>query len=283
MISAIVTAFVSFASTNIDDIFVLMVFFSQIGGQMKKRHIIIGQYLGIATLLFVSILGSVGLNLIPQKYTGLLGIVPILLGIKEWLKYRKEKKTAVNSINESVSNVQSETVPDVMEDTPIIVNPDKEVVKTGKMIETEAKKLTAEGENYISESSIATNLNNDIKQAQALKKGKIKAVLTKLIHPAVLNVSLVTIANGADNIGVYIPLFMKLTIPELIMTIVIFILLIAVWCFIGERLTNLPGIKYSIQKYKNIIVPVVFILIGAFILVESDFVILLFEKFTMLL
>lgn len=266
MISAIATAFVSFASTNIDDIFVLMVFFSQIGGQMQKRHIIIGQYLGIVILLFVSILGSAGLNLIPQEYTGLFGVVPILLGIKEWLKFRKEKKAAANSKNEAAQEVQRETVPDIIADDPIIVNPDNEVVKTENMIGAEAKKLVAEGENYISESNITTDLNGDAKQAQVTKKEKIKTVLTRLVHPAVLNVSLITIANGADNIGVYIPLFMRLNTPELIMTIVIFILLIAVWCFIGERLTKLPGIKYSIQKYKNVIVPVVFILIGVFIL-----------------
>ena len=222
MISVIITAFVSFASTNIDDIFVLMVFFSQISEQTRKHHIIMGQYLGIAILLFVSILGSAGLNLIPQQYTGGLGVIPIFLGIREWIKYKKEKKAAGNS---------------------------------------------------------TTDLDDEIKQVKVGKKEKIKSVLTKLIHPAVLNVSLVTIANGADNIGVYIPLFMKLNTLELIMTITIFILLIALWCFIGEKLISLPGIKHSIQKYKNIIVPILFILIGVFILVESDFFILLFEKF----
>ena len=99
---------------------------------------------------------------------------------------------------------------------------------------------------------------------------KIKIMLSKLIHPAIINVFLVTIANGADNIGVYIPLFTTLNSLELIVTIIIFLLLIALWCFAGERLTNIPTIKHTIQKYKNIIVPVVFIVIGIFIIVESD-------------
>jgi cadmium resistance transport/sequestration family protein len=206
MISAIVTAFISFASTNIDDIFVLMLFFSQVSDQFKKRHIIIGQYLGITTLLFISIMGSIGLNLMPQKYTGLLGIIPILLGIKEWLKYRKEikdKRDAVPSVNEAAPELQSETV-------------------------------------------------------------------SKLIPPAIIKVFLVTVANGADNIGVYIPLFTMLNFLELIATIIIFMSLVAIWCFAGERLMNIPGVKHRIQKYKNIIVPVVFIVIGIFIIVQSD-------------
>mgnify|MGYP000966779367 FL=1 len=227
MISVIITAFVSFASTNIDDIFVLMLFFSKIGNQLKKRHIIIGQYLGIMTLLLISTIGSIGLNLIPQQYTGLLGIIPILLGIKEWLKYRKDK------------------------------------------IETEVQSLTVE-EIYIPEDNVIDDLNTDIAQIQGTKNEKIKIMLSKLTHPAIISVFLVTIANRADNIGVYIPLFTTLNSYELIVTLFIFLSLTAVWCFAAERLTNIPSIKHMIQKYKNIIVPVVFIVIGIFIIVKSD-------------
>lgn len=224
MISTIITAFVSFASTNIDDIFILMLFFSQVGKQLKKSQIIIGQYLGITILLFISIMGSIGLNLIPQKYTGLLGIIPILLGIKEWVKYRKDKKD-VHSVNEAIPELLNETV---------------------------------------------TIAGTDNSQIRAVKNKNIKIILSKLIHPAILNVLLVTIANGADNIGVYIPLFTTLNSLELIVTVVIFFLLVGVWCFVGERLTNVPSIKNKIHKYKNIIVPVVFIVIGIFIIVKSN-------------
>lgn len=248
MISAVVTAFVSFASTNIDDIFVLMLFFSQAGDQLQKRHIIIGQYLGIMLLLFISILGSIGLNLIPQQYTGLLGIVPVLLGIKEWLKYRKDKKAAADPTNEIMQEVQREPAPAEVADNSIIENSYIDTSKAG------------------------------VKQAQATKKEKAGVIFRKLINPVALNVFLVTIANGADNIGVYIPLFTRLNILELITTIIIFLLLIAVWCFIGERLTNFPYMKHTIQKYKNVVVPLVFIVIGLFILIESDLFILLLEK-----
>ncbi len=266
MISVIITAFVSFASTNIDDIFVLMLFFSQVDAQLQKRHIIIGQYLGIMTLLFISILGSIGLNLIPQQYTRLLGIVPILLGIKEWLKYKKDKKDALNSKNEIVSELQSETIPTTVTDNLIIENLAINTINTENIVESEVQELSAE-ESYIIDGDVIANPHTEIKQTPATKKEKIKVALRKLIHPAVLNVFLVTIANGADNIGIYIPLFTRLNTLELITTIIIFLLLIAVWCFTGERLTNFPRIKHTIQKYKSIVVPVVFIVIGISILV----------------
>ncbi|WP_346936869.1 cadmium resistance transporter [Clostridium sp.] len=79
MISTIIIAFVSFASTNIDDIFILMLFFSQINNDMGKRHIVIGQYLGITLLTTISIIGALGISLIPSEYVGLLGLVPIYL------------------------------------------------------------------------------------------------------------------------------------------------------------------------------------------------------------
>ncbi|WP_434799507.1 cadmium resistance transporter [Terrisporobacter vanillatitrophus] len=68
MFSTIITAFISFIATNIDDIFVLMMFFSQIDSTMKTRHIVIGQYLGVGTLIGISILGSLGISVIPQEY-----------------------------------------------------------------------------------------------------------------------------------------------------------------------------------------------------------------------
>jgi len=46
----------SFAATNIDDIFVLMMFFSS--STFPVRHVIVGQYIGIALLVSISALGS---------------------------------------------------------------------------------------------------------------------------------------------------------------------------------------------------------------------------------
>ncbi|KOP70204.1 quaternary ammonium transporter [Lysinibacillus sp. FJAT-14745] len=103
MLTTIISSIVAFASTNVDDIFVMMALFSQIratkveergeavalaSGSINKRHIIIGQYLGFGSLVALSIIGALSSFLIPVPWIGLLGLVPIYLGIKGLLKLR---------------------------------------------------------------------------------------------------------------------------------------------------------------------------------------------------
>lgn len=45
-----------------------------------------------------------------------------------------------------------------------------------------------------------------------------------------LGVAGITIANGADNISLYTPVFRTNPIPDTIITIVVFLVLVAVWC-----------------------------------------------------
>lgn len=77
----VVTAFLTFAATNIDDIFILMLFFSQTNHSFRRRHIVIGQYLGFVALVLVSLLGFLGTFAIPKAWIGFLGLLPIMIGL----------------------------------------------------------------------------------------------------------------------------------------------------------------------------------------------------------
>lgn len=85
----------------------------------------------------------------------------------------------------------------------------------------------------------------------------------------ILSVIGITIANGADNIGVYIPLFTGYNSRQLIIAVLIFAALLAVWCFVGIKAASLPAIKNKLEKYKHIIVPIIFIALGVYIMVRS--------------
>lgn len=78
--STVLTGAIAFTATNIDDLFVLMLFFSQ--ASFTKAQIYLGQYLGLGGIVACSLLGFLGGLLIPQAWIGLLGLLPIFLGIR---------------------------------------------------------------------------------------------------------------------------------------------------------------------------------------------------------
>jgi cadmium resistance transport/sequestration family protein len=81
LVTAISTGFTAFTATNLDDILILMLFFSQVNALFRKRHIITGQYLGFTALVLASLPSFFGSLLLPRPCIGLLGLVPIAIGI----------------------------------------------------------------------------------------------------------------------------------------------------------------------------------------------------------
>ncbi len=94
----------AFAATNIDDIFVLMMFFSSSSPSMTfpVNQVVLGQYIGIGLLVAISALGSFISLAVPTYIIALLGIVPILIGLKKLVIFRK--KNEFNSYQQAVQN-----------------------------------------------------------------------------------------------------------------------------------------------------------------------------------
>ncbi|MBD1824339.1 cadmium resistance transporter [Cyanobacteria bacterium FACHB-DQ100] len=89
-LSTVLTGAIAFAATNIDDLFVLMLFFTQVNSSFTRAHIYLGQYLGFAGIVGCSLLGFLGGLLIPQTWIGLLGVLPICLGIRAIVSREEE-------------------------------------------------------------------------------------------------------------------------------------------------------------------------------------------------
>jgi cadmium resistance protein CadD (predicted permease) len=84
-----------------------------------------------------------------------------------------------------------------------------------------------------------------------------------------LAVAGVTVANGADNIAVYTPVFRTVGAGATTVTIVVFAAGIAVWCLAASWMGSHKRIIKLVERYGEAIVPVAFMLIGAVIVIES--------------
>lgn len=107
IITTIVEGIVAFTVTNIDDIVILMLFFSQLNNQFRRRHIFVGQYLGFFAIIIASLPGFFGSLIIPRAWIGLLGILPIAIGIKQLLHQEIENpeiQTVTTSLKASSDN-----------------------------------------------------------------------------------------------------------------------------------------------------------------------------------
>lgn len=93
--------------------------------------------------------------------------------------------------------------------------------------------------------------------------------LTRLLSPQVYGVAAITIANGSDNISVYLPLFANSTLQGVIITVMTFLLLVAVWCLIAYKLTNISAISNLLTSYGHTLVPCVLIGLGVYIVQEN--------------
>ena len=177
----------SFAATNIDDLFVLALFFAQIGtGGLRRRHVVIGQYLGFSGLVAVSLVGFVARRIFPEVWIGLLGLMPMAIGVR--------------------------------------------------------KALVA-GHAMVGRPPQSAN------------------------H-AITSVAAVTVANGGDNIGIYMPLFASSGTGRLGVILAVFYALIGVWCVIGLYVGRRPVVARALERYGHILVPIVLIALGIYILWE---------------
>ena len=83
MVQTIITAAILYIATAVDLLVILLIFFARAKTRKEYRDIYIGQYLGSIILILVSLFLAFVLNYVPEKWIlGLLGLIPIYLGIK---------------------------------------------------------------------------------------------------------------------------------------------------------------------------------------------------------
>jgi len=180
-----------FVVTNVDDFVLLTTLFVSVGrGGPTNRQIVSGQYLGMALLVTVSIAVAAGLAAVPSRWIGVLGVVPIALGVRAVFLVRRSE-------------------------------PDDERVA---------------------------------------------------VVAGVLGVATLTIAYGADNVSVYIPLFRQAGPGATTTYVVVFAVLVGVWCVAARALAHRGPLVVLVDRVGHWLVPLLYIAIGVRIIVVSGLI-----------
>jgi cadmium resistance protein CadD (predicted permease) len=194
-----ITGVMSFVATNLDDMILLMLFFSQVNRDFRSPQIIVGQYLGFTLILILSSIGLLFGFFVSQQWLGLLGFVPLIIGLQQ---------------------------------------------------------LFDRGENEIQEVTL------DLTPAEG------RSLFFRL-PPRTYHVAAVTVANGGDNIGIYVSIFANNPPLNVSILVGIFYLMVGLWCALAYYLTTHPQIAKLLADYGDKITPWIYIALGIYLLVES--------------
>lgn len=83
LVGTAAAAVAAFVATNLDDVVVLTALFALAGGggPLRVRHVVAGQAAGLGALVVAAWIVAAGFVLVPEDLVGLLGLVPLALGI----------------------------------------------------------------------------------------------------------------------------------------------------------------------------------------------------------
>jgi cadmium resistance protein CadD (predicted permease) len=177
-----------FATTNVDDLFLLVGFFSD--RNLAPWQVVVGQIAGVGVLIAISLSAALAALALSPSYVGLLGFAPIILG---------------------------------------------------------ALKIQALVVDGLAADSLAE------------RRGQ-------LTNGGAPGVALVTIASGADNIGVYTPFLAAQTPTQIAIVVFVFVALTVVWCFAARWLVSHRAIGMFLRGAAPVVLPGVLIVLGVSIL-----------------
>jgi len=266
----VVKAIIAFVSVNLDELIVLIVFFSRTldkDSTYTSLQVVTGQLIGFTLIFAVSILGISLDVFFPAKYVALIGIIPLLIGCQQlykvfryWYgKYRNSKRDYLNieeivtielQLNESMTILSTENL-----------NYQPQISQQN-LAEMEKGGAKCSGTNDSSDDD-----GNNEKGGLILKT--IESIGKHCLHPNILLITVTIVADGAEEIGVFLPLFAATTSTGVVVTVITFYVLILLQCFLAYQIVKCSYIGKYISRYSKNIVPFVLIGLGLYVLSGS--------------
>ncbi|OJJ45031.1 hypothetical protein ASPZODRAFT_144343 [Penicilliopsis zonata CBS 506.65] len=87
---------------------------------------------------------------------------------------------------------------------------------------------------------------------------------------SILKVSMITVMNGGDNIGTYIPLFAQAKGPEIAIYVVTYYILLGLWCLAAFLIMKQRHVLRLAQRYADRVVPFLYMGLGMYIIIKSS-------------
>ena len=191
--STLAVGIAAFASTNIDDLFLLSSLF--VDAEFRTLSVIAGHFLGMLLLVVVSILAVLFTITIPRGWVRLLGFAPLFLGLNRLWRLLNRPP--------------------------------------------EKNHIASNGRDFVGK--------EQVKFAWARSE--------------VMVTTLLTVANGGDNLSTYIPLFSVRPASIPIYSLV-FAIMTALWCLFGYYLTRHSIWRDRLKRYGRFVIPFILIAIG---------------------
>jgi cadmium resistance protein CadD (predicted permease) len=212
LLATIKIAVATGVATTFDDNIYLTGFFSEVNRTFRPKHIVVGELLGFTALISVSLIGFLIGLVIPSNWIGLLGILPILIGLNNLrlLLLNRDDSNDDKSVN---------------------------LRRNARFHGFQSRRLS---------------LWDVIRDRQTYQ------------------VSAVTISNGGNNLGIYIPLFASSSLQNLAVIIPICYLIVGTWLLMSYHLTRQPGIAFVLSRYAGKLFPFVLMWLGLRIILDNQ-------------
>ncbi|GBO52405.1 cadmium resistance transporter [Pseudanabaena sp. lw0831] len=93
--SAIATGAAVALATTFDDNIYLTSFFGRVSRTFRPRHVVVGEFLGLTILISVSLVGFFMGMIVSDMWVGLLGVLPIMIGIHQLMSKEDDDNSDV--------------------------------------------------------------------------------------------------------------------------------------------------------------------------------------------
>ena len=101
--------------------------------------------------------------------------------------------------------------------------------------------------------------DEDDDEADAVQRSRI----------SVLAVAGVTVANGGDNLGVYVPVLTAVGPSAMAVYVAVFLVMVAVWCALGHVLANHRALAGPLDRWGEVLLPWVLVAVGVSVLLTA--------------